>query len=87
LSVGFTGRVSSAASFGRRDSAESAAELHRQFRMVVDAAWYRDLFPTMRAAKDSGTKLVTTAGGSRYATRWAAPLLVAAPTLLSTTIL
>jgi hypothetical protein len=49
-------------------SNEFAAELHRQFRMVIDASWYRALFPTMRPAKDSGTELVTTAGGSRYAT-------------------
>jgi predicted phage terminase large subunit-like protein len=49
-------------------SNELAAELHRQFRMVVDAAWYRALFPAMRPAKDTGTELVTTAGGSRYAT-------------------
>ena len=49
-------------------SNEFAAELHRQFRMVVDAPWYRALFPGMRPARDSGTELVTTAGGSRYAT-------------------
>src|SRR5499427_1549782 len=49
-------------------SSEFAAELHRQFRMVIDAPWYRALFPAMRPAKDSGTELVTTAGGSRYAT-------------------
>jgi predicted phage terminase large subunit-like protein len=49
-------------------SNEFAAELHRQFRMVIDAPWYRELFPAMRPAKDSGTELVTTAGGSRYAT-------------------
>jgi predicted phage terminase large subunit-like protein len=49
-------------------SNEFAAELHRQFRMVIDAPWYRALFPAMRPAKDSGTELVTTAGGSRYAT-------------------
>ena len=47
---------------------EFAAELHRQFRMVIDAPWYRALFPAMRPARDSGTELVTTAGGSRYAT-------------------
>ena len=45
-----------------------AAELHRQFRMIVDAPWYRALFPAMRPARDSGTELVTTAGGGRYAT-------------------
>src|SRR5215467_5199205 len=49
-------------------SNEFAAELHRQFRMVIDAPWYRALFPAMRPAKDSGTELVTTAGGSRYST-------------------
>src|SRR5262245_49225215 len=49
-------------------SSEFAAELHRQFRMIIDAPWYRALFPAMRPAKDSGTELVTTAGGSRYAT-------------------
>jgi predicted phage terminase large subunit-like protein len=49
-------------------SNELAAELHRQFRMVIDAAWYRALFPAMRPAKDTDTELVTTAGGGRYAT-------------------
>jgi hypothetical protein len=49
-------------------SNDFAAELHRQFRMVIDAPWYRALFPGMRPAKDSGTELVTTLGGSRYAT-------------------
>src|SRR5213078_1391793 len=47
---------------------ELAAELHRQFRMVIDSAWYRALFPAMRPAKDSGGELVTAVGGSRYAT-------------------
>src|SRR5438045_2510660 len=46
---------------------ELAAELHRQFRMVIDSAWYRALFAAMRPAKDSGGELVTAAGGSRYA--------------------
>jgi predicted phage terminase large subunit-like protein len=49
-------------------SNEFAAELHRQFRMVIDAPWYGALFPAMRPARDTGTELVTTAGGSRYAT-------------------
>jgi hypothetical protein len=47
---------------------ELAAELHRQFRMIIDAPWYRALFPAMRPARDSGAELVTTAGGGRYAT-------------------
>ena len=46
-------------------SNEFAAELHRQFRVVIDAPWYRALFPGMRPARDTGTELVTTAGGSR----------------------
>jgi predicted phage terminase large subunit-like protein len=49
-------------------SNELATELHRQFRMVIDAPWYRALFPGMLPARDSGTELVTTAGGGRYAT-------------------
>ena len=49
-------------------SNEFAAELHRQFRMVVDAPWYQCSLPGMRPVKDTGTELVTTAGGSRYAT-------------------
>jgi len=49
-------------------SNDLAAELHRQFRMVIDSSWYRHLFPAMRPARDTGTEFVTTAGGSRYAT-------------------
>jgi hypothetical protein len=49
-------------------SNELATELHRQFRMVIDAPWYRALFPGVLPARDSGTELVTTAGGGRYAT-------------------
>ena len=49
-------------------SAELAAELHRQFRMVVISAWYQKLFPHMRLAKDTTLEAVTTEGGSRYAT-------------------
>lgn len=49
-------------------ASELSAELHRQFRMVIESGWYQALFPAMRPAKDTGTELVTTAGGSRYAT-------------------
>jgi len=49
-------------------SNELAGELHRQFRMVIDSAWYQAIFPTMRPARDSGLELVTTAGGGRFAT-------------------
>jgi hypothetical protein len=49
-------------------ASELAAELHRQFRMIVASPWYRTLFPAVRPAKDSGSEFVTTAGGGRYAT-------------------
>jgi predicted phage terminase large subunit-like protein len=49
-------------------SNELAAELHRQFRMVIDSDWYKRLFPMMRLAKDAGLEAVTTVGGGRYAT-------------------
>ncbi|MEP0314144.1 phage terminase large subunit [Hyphomonas sp.] len=49
-------------------SNELASELHRQFRLVIDADWYRDLFPNVRINKDTGMELVTSAGGGRYAT-------------------
>jgi predicted phage terminase large subunit-like protein len=49
-------------------SAELAAELHRQFRMVVLSEWYQKLFPRMRLARDTALEAVTTEGGSRYAT-------------------
>ena len=49
-------------------SGDFAAELHRQFRMVVSSEWYAALFPTLRWAKETGLELITTQGGSRYAT-------------------
>src|SRR5450631_2454443 len=49
-------------------SGDFAAELHRQFRMVVGSEWYAALFPTLRGAKETGLELVTTQGGNRYAT-------------------
>jgi predicted phage terminase large subunit-like protein len=49
-------------------SGDFAAELHRQFRMVASSAWYAALFPNLRWAKETGLELITTQGGSRYAT-------------------
>jgi len=49
-------------------SGDFAAELHRQFRMVVGSEWYAALFPNTRWAKETGLELITTQGGSRYAT-------------------
>ena len=49
-------------------SGEFASELHRQFRMVVEAKWYEELFPTTRWARKTEVELVTEQGGSRFAT-------------------
>ena len=49
-------------------SSELAEELHRQFRVIVLSDWYQKLFPRMRLARDSALEVVTTLGGSRYAT-------------------
>jgi len=49
-------------------SGDFAAELHRQFRMVINSAWYRALFPQVKWAKETGLELVTASGGGRYAT-------------------
>jgi predicted phage terminase large subunit-like protein len=49
-------------------SGEFAAELHRQFRVVINSDWYRALFPNLHWAKETGLELVTTRGGGRYAT-------------------
>jgi predicted phage terminase large subunit-like protein len=49
-------------------SGDFAAELHRQFRMVIAASWYAEVFPELRFAKETGLELVTSQGGSRYAT-------------------
>src|SRR5713101_10178855 len=35
-------------------SGDFAAELNRQFRMVVSSEWYAALFPTLRWAKETG---------------------------------
>src|SRR5262249_866597 len=49
-------------------SGDFSAELHRQFRMVIDSEWYARLFPRTVSAKETGLELVTTRGGGRYAT-------------------
>jgi predicted phage terminase large subunit-like protein len=49
-------------------SGDFAAELHRQFRMVIASQWYAAVFPGLRLAKETGLELVTSQGGSRYAT-------------------
>jgi predicted phage terminase large subunit-like protein len=49
-------------------SGDFAAELHRQFRMVVTAQWYGELFPEVAWAKETNLELITTKGGGRIAT-------------------
>jgi predicted phage terminase large subunit-like protein len=49
-------------------SGDFAAELHRQFRLVIGSGWYQGLFPATRWVKETSLELVTTQGGSRYAT-------------------
>ena len=49
-------------------SGDFAAELHRQFRMVINSDWYAALFPEVSWAKETGLELVTTQGGGRYST-------------------
>jgi predicted phage terminase large subunit-like protein len=49
-------------------SGDFAAELHRQFRRIANSAWYAELFPGTKWAKETGLELVTTQGGGRYAT-------------------
>ena len=49
-------------------SSELATDLHRQFRMVIDAPWYRELFLGFRVKKDRDMELKTTRGGGRIAT-------------------
>src|SRR4029077_14332602 len=49
-------------------SGDFAAELHRQFSMVIASEWYAAVFPNLHLAKETGLELVTSQGGSRYAT-------------------
>src|SRR5260370_39390334 len=49
-------------------SGDFAAELHRQFRMVVGSVWHAALFPSLRRAQETGLELLTTQRGARYAT-------------------
>jgi predicted phage terminase large subunit-like protein len=42
-----------------------AAELARQFRLVVTSDWYRRIFPLTREAKNTTLEFITTRGGGR----------------------
>ena len=39
-------------------SGDFAAELHRQFRMVIASEWYAAVFPNLHLAKETGLPLV-----------------------------
>ena len=43
-------------------SGDFAAELHRQFRMVIASEWYAAVFPNLHLAKETGLELVTSRG-------------------------
>jgi hypothetical protein len=49
-------------------SGNFASELHRQFRMVVNSAWYQALFPGTRWERETDSEMITSKGGSRFAT-------------------
>jgi predicted phage terminase large subunit-like protein len=49
-------------------SGNFATELHRQFRMVVGSPWYQALFPGTRWERETDAEMITTQGGSRFAT-------------------
>lgn len=48
-------------------SNELASDFARLFRLVVNAPWYREIFPAVRAAKDTDVAFETTMGGGRFA--------------------
>ena len=60
-------------------SGDFAAELHRQFRMVVNSEWYAALFPNLRWAKETGFELITTQGGADTRPQLGEPSLGEAP--------
>ena len=49
-------------------SGNFATELHRQFRMVVGSPWYQALFPGTQWERETDAEMITTQGGSRFAT-------------------
>ena len=49
-------------------SDDLARVLARDFRRIVDSAWYQKVFPQVRILKSTETEFVTDQGGFRYAT-------------------
>ena len=55
-------------------SQDLALDLARMFRLVVDSAWYRALFPNCILQRDTDAEVVTTQRGGRLATSIGGPL-------------
>ena len=49
-------------------SQELADKLSEQFRLIINSAWYRDLFPGLRVKQDTTREFTTTRGGGRLST-------------------
>lgn len=49
-------------------SQDLALDLARKFRLVIESAWYRALFPSVRLRRNTETEVITTRGGGRFAT-------------------
>ena len=47
---------------------ELTADFARQFRILVNSPWYRQIFPTMRVTKDTEMEFITSLGGYRFGT-------------------
>ena len=47
---------------------ELTADFARQFRILVNSPWYRQIFPTMRVTKDTEVEFITSLGGYRFGT-------------------
>ena len=48
-------------------STDLAAEFHRQFRLVINADWFKQLYHGLETARDTGLEFITTDGGGRLA--------------------
>ena len=47
---------------------ELTADFARQFSILVNSPWYRQIFPTMRVTKDTEVEFITSLGGYRFGT-------------------
>jgi hypothetical protein len=68
MSHGYSAMIRHAMSSWRAIRATSRGSCTGNFRMVIASAWYAELFPDLSLAKETGLELVTSKGGSRFAT-------------------